>query len=181
MSGSFRPAHWVSRFFGSLRRGAPSDDGAEWAQGFLSEREQVLLARMSNPDRRHAIGVARAVDAALAADDAPRLDAERRRVVVAAALLHDVGKTVAGLGTYGRVVATLSGLVASDFAEAWQQSSGFTRKVGLYLRYPVLGAELLEINESDPWVVAWAREHHEPESAWTIPVEVGRVLVGADG
>jgi hypothetical protein len=95
--------------------------------------------------------------------------------------MHDVGKTASGLRTYGRVVATLSGAVGGRvFAEFWQDSSGFTRKVGLYLRYPALGSEMLEIAQSDPWVIAWAREHHEPEAAWTVPIEVFRVLVAAD-
>src|SRR3954467_4558474 len=35
------------------------------------------------------------------------------RPVLAAALLHDMGKTACGLGTFGRVVATLAGLVGS--------------------------------------------------------------------
>lgn len=152
-----------------------------WAETWLSDREVVLLRRMSNNDRRHALVVARGVEEALARPGAPQPASEELRAVMAAALLHDVGKTVAGLGTYGRVVATLSGLVADDYAEAWQQTSGFTRRVGLYLRYTELGAELLEINEAHPWVVAWSREHHGPEESWSIPVELGRILAAADG
>ena len=59
---------------------------------------------MSGPDRRHAAGVARAVQRALGH--------EASRPVLAAALLHDVGKVESGLRTYGRVVATLSAKVA---------------------------------------------------------------------
>jgi hypothetical protein len=29
-------------------------------------------------------------------------------------------------------------------------------------------------------VIAWAAQHHEPEEAWTVPLEVGRVLAAAD-
>ena len=77
--------------------------------------------------------------------------------------------------------ATLSGAVGGrDFAEHWQDTAGFTRKVGLYLRYPALGAEMLEVAGSHPWVVAWAAEHHEPEEEWSVPVEIGRVLAAAD-
>ena len=56
---------------------------------------------MSGPDRRHAAAVARRVERALGPRGHPP--------VLAAALLHDVGKVESGLGTYGRVVATLSG------------------------------------------------------------------------
>src|SRR3546814_20809012 len=66
--------------------------------------EAALWARMSAPDRRHAVGVARRVERALGA--------EAERPVLAAALLHDVGKVESGLRTYGRVVATPSAKVA---------------------------------------------------------------------
>lgn len=171
----FRPLHWGRRFFGSIRPGAPPETDVQWALGLLSPAEQPLFARMSNPDRRHAIRVARAADAGLPEG------IERRHEALVAALLHDVGKTVAGLGTYGRVIATLSGAVGgADLAELWQDTTGYTRKVGLYLRYPELGAELLAVAGSKPWVIAWSREHHNPEADWTLPPEIGRVLVAAD-
>jgi hypothetical protein len=47
--------------------------------------------------------------------------------VLAAALLHDCGKTVSGLGTYGRVIATLSvKLAGTEQALAWRETRGFT-------------------------------------------------------
>ncbi len=171
----FRPVHWVARFFSSIRPGPPAAADAEWANTKLTVREQALFGRMSNPDRRHAIAVAREVDRNLDPD------VERRDTVLAAALLHDVGKTASGLRTYGRAVATLSGAIGGRaWAEVWQDTTGFTRKVGLYLRYPALGAEMLELADSDPWVIAWSREHHQPEEDWTVPPEVFRVLVAAD-
>jgi hypothetical protein len=172
----FRPLHWTARFFTSIRPGRPAAEDEAWARGLLTEREADLFGRMSNPDRRHAVAVAREVDRSLPAGT------ERRDTVLAAALLHDIGKTVSGLRSYGRVIATLSGAVVGGrvFAEFWQDSSGFTRKVGLYMRYPILGAEMLEIAQSDPWVIAWAREHHEPEDDWTVPVDIFRTVVAAD-
>jgi hypothetical protein len=176
----FRPIHWVGRTARSLRPGPPRATKVEWANEHLSDRERDLFARMSNPDRRHAIGVATAVAASLENDDLG-LDESRRRAVIAAALLHDVGKAAAGLRTYGRAVATLSGAVGGrTFAEHWQDTAGFTRRVGLYLRYPELGSEQLMVAGSDRWVVSWAKEHHLSEDEWTLPVEVGRVLAAAD-
>lgn len=170
--------HRVPRFFGSLRPGPPRRDDLEWALAQLNERERRLFGMMSNPDKRHALRVARRVDAAYDGLDEPEVP---RPVALAAALLHDVGKSEAGLGTYGRVVATLSGALGGlEMAELWQTRSGFTRKVGLYLRYGIIGAENLELAGSDPRVVAWSIEHHLPEDAWTVPVQFGRLLVDAD-
>lgn len=171
-------AHRIPRFFGSLRPGPPKPDDVVWALGWLSEREERLFRTMSNPDQRHAVRVARRVEAAYTALDEPAVPAE---VALAAALLHDVGKTEAHLGTYGRTVATVSGAVGGlDLAEIWQEKSGFTRKVGLYLRYGIIGQEMLQLAGSDDRVVAWSVEHHLPEDAWTVPVEFGRILVAAD-
>lgn len=166
-------AHLVKRFFGSLRPGGPTDADDEWATAHLSESEVRLWRKMSNPDRRHAIGVARRVDTAV---DGPTPDP-----VLAAALLHDVGKTASQLRTYGRVIATVSGRVAGrDMAMAWTETRGFTRRVGLYLEHPRLGADMLALAGSDRLTITWAREHHLPEEAWTVPVDVGRVLKDAD-
>jgi hypothetical protein len=132
---------------------------------------------MPSADRRHAVGVARRVDAALPADEG----GVERRAVLAAALLHDVGKTVSGLRTYGRVIATLSaGVAGRDQAEAWSETRGYTRRVGLYLRHPELGGDQLELAGSDPFTIAWAREHHLPAEQWTVPVDLGEILKAAD-
>lgn len=166
-------AHLVKRFFGSLRPGGPSKADDAWVRSHLTDPEIKLWRRMSNPDRRHAVGVARRVEASLA-DQATD-------PVLAAALLHDVGKTVAHLRTYGRVVATLSAKVAGhDMATAWSETRGFTRRVGLYLQHPRLGADMLALAEADPLTVAWTREHHSEEDEWTIPLDIGRVLKTAD-
>jgi len=168
-----RPVHRARRFFGSLWPKGPAEDDERWARSHLLAGEEQLWDRMSGPDRRHALGVARRVEVALGE--------EATRPVLAAALLHDVGKTVADLGTYGRVVATLSGAITgADTHALWVEGSGFTRKVGLYLTYPALGADLLRLAGSDELTVAWAREHHEPEDRWTVPVDLGRVLSEAD-
>ena len=170
---ALKPVHRARRFFGVLLGGPPDPDDEDWARGWLSPQEVGLFDQMRAMDRRHSVAVARAVER--------HWDGAPPEWVMAAALLHDVGKTVADLGVYGRVVATLSEWVGgADMAEHWADTTGFTRRVGLYLMYPTLGADLLEINEADPRVVAWSVEHHLPEEDWTIPVEAGRVLSAAD-
>ena len=82
--------------------------------------------RLSTPDRRHAVGVARDVVA--------RLDGGATRPVVAAALLHDAGKLDSKLGTFARVGATL-----------WAGAHGRERaatgagRVARYLRHDTIG------------------------------------------
>jgi hypothetical protein len=165
--------HLARRFFGSLWPAGPRRVDEDWVASVLSEPEHKLWRRMSRADRRHAVGVARRVEGALGADaNAPML---------AAALLHDVGKVSAGLGTYGRVVATIAGAAAGrTMAEAWTEGRGFTRRVGLYLRHPEVGADMLALAGSDPLTVTWTREHHLPADKWTLPRRLADALKAAD-
>lgn len=168
-----RPLHLVRRFLGSLRPGGPGADAEAWVAEVLSEDEHKLWRRLPGPDRRHAYRVARDVERALGHEATPP--------VLAAALLHDVGKLDAGLRTYGRVVATLSGAVAGhDMAEFWATRNGYTRKVGLYLLHPRIGGDMLELAGSDPLTVAWTRQHHLPKDEWTVPEHIADVLRSCD-
>jgi hypothetical protein len=150
-----RPLHLARRFLGSLRRGAPANEA--WAIEQLLPGERALWSRMSDPDRRHAVDVAHAVG------DAPR-------EVLAAALLHDVGKVESGLGTFARVGATLLGAIRREWPG----------RVGAYLHHDELGAALLTHAGSDPFTIAWAREHHLARERWTIDRALGERLKAAD-
>jgi hypothetical protein len=165
--------HLVRRFFGSLVPAGPRRRDAEWVRSVLADGGLRLWDRMSRADRRHAAGVARRVERALGH--------EATRPVLAAALLHDVGKLDSGLGTYGRVVATLASSVAGrGAAHDWSRARGFTRRVGLYVRHPELGGDMLALAGSDPLTVTWTREHHLPPEEWTLPSHLANVLKSAD-
>ena len=132
---------------------------------------------MRRSDRVEAVRVAREVDVRCAGD--ARVDDW-----CAAALLHDVGKLDADLGTYGRVVATAAGALAGhDLAPSWQQRSGFTRKVGLYLGHPMLGGQRIRIVGGREVAAYWAEAHHGADR-WVggpIPAAVCEILARADG
>ncbi|MEO0492453.1 MAG: hypothetical protein AAF081_03465 [Actinomycetota bacterium] len=161
------------RFFGALRPGGPPEADRAWVEEVLSEAEYGLWKRQYGPDRRHTVQVAREVER--------RLGNEATPPVLAAALLHDIGKIDADLGTWGRVVATMSAKVAGrDTAKLWIRSSGFTRRVGLYLHHPAIGADMLELAGSDPLTVSWAEEHHKPADEWTIDPAIAQVLHEVD-
>src|SRR5690348_16833335 len=110
-----RATHLVSRFAGSLRPGGPRASDAVWVASVLTPGELTCWERMPAVDRRESVRVARRVQAELGDDNR----------FLAAALLHDVGKTDARLGTFGRALATVAGGVAGhDIAPAWQQRGG---------------------------------------------------------
>ena len=166
-------SHLIRRFFGSLRPGGPGRHAEAWVEARLLPSELALWRRMSGPDRRHAVGVAEQVERALGH--------EASRPVLAAALLHDVGKIESRLGTYGRVVATVSAKVAGpEMASTWRKQRGYARKVGLYLQHDEIGGDLLEMAGSDPITVAWTREHHRPETDWTLQPHLAAALKAAD-
>jgi hypothetical protein len=97
--------------------------------------------------------------------------------------LHDIGKLDGRLGVYGRVVATVAGNVAGhDMAEVWSSKSGFTRRVGLYLRHAELGADRIRLAQGPEEAARWAAAHHHPDEwdATGIPPEVVAALDAAD-
>lgn len=163
----------MRRFFGMLLPLGPSAADEAWVEDVLNDRQHRLWRRMRRADRRHAAKVARRVERSLGH--------EATAAVLAAALLHDVGKVDSGLGAYGRVVATVCGMVASaDTVDDWRRSRGFTRRVALYLQHPRIGADMLALADSDPVTVAWARDHHRSPEEWEVPSKVGHALKAAD-
>jgi hypothetical protein len=169
------PLHLAKRAIGTAVPRGPSRADEAWAEAQLLPGELALWIRMKRADRRHAAGVARRVEAALG-DRATR-------PVLAAALLHDVGKIESGFGVYGRTAATLSAIAVhhdQDVIRAWTRTTGFTRRVGLYLQHPKLGGDLLGMAGSDPFTESWAREHHLPVDEWSVDPELGRVLKDSD-
>jgi hypothetical protein len=174
--------HLAGRFFGALSPLGPRAADESWALQWLLPGEQALWYRMSGPDRRHAVGVARRTIEMLAgrgAGEPPSRD------VVAAALLHDVGKVEAGLGTFGRVAVTLAAMVAGRdrLAEAGSDGHGgrLRRRVSLYLTHDRVGGGLLRGAGSADLTWTWAEQHHTPESRWTVDRRVGAALKAADG
>jgi hypothetical protein len=99
--------HLAARFFTSLPPTPPAVVDEIWAQDQLLSGERALWVQLSNQDRRHSVLVARRFVAI-------RPDATRAEI--AGALLHDVGKIECGLGTFGRVVATVVGARTKRFA-----------------------------------------------------------------
>jgi hypothetical protein len=154
--------HLARRFFTSLWPGGPGPADDAWARSFLGEREVTLWQRMSGPDRRHAVAVARRLG-------------RKELVAVPAALLHDVGKVDSGLGPLRR-----AGVTAAAMAMGRSRVARGQGRAARYLRHDVLGADLLAEAGSDRLTVTWAREHHLPPDHWTVPAALGQALAAAD-
>jgi hypothetical protein len=177
--GSWR--HLAGRFFAALSPAGPRPEDEAWAVGSLLEGEQRLWWRMSGPDRRHAVSVARDT-VRLLSPDAPPPE------VVAAALLHDVGKVESSLGTFARVGVTLAALaVGRARLLRWtgpvpcQGRPSRRSRIGMYLAHDQLGAQLLEAAGSRALTVSWANEHHLGSARWTVDGRFAAALKAADG
>ncbi len=171
--------HLTRRFFASLRPGGPAEVDRAWVETVLSHSEYELWERLYPPDRRHSAFMARRVQRELGGGGfvggAPLR--EDMRWVLAAALLHDVGKIESGLGTWGRVSATIAAKVlGAEYVAGWIGRGGWRGRVGRYLNHPEIGAELLRGARSNPCTVAWASQHHKPSDSWTLPVEIAQIL-----
>lgn len=177
--------HLAVRFVRSLSPAAPSVAGEAWARNWLTPAERELWARQSNADRRHAIEVAHEAAGMLGDPDGAGVPTE----VLAAALLHDVGKVEAGLDTFGRAMATAVALaVGRERVASWAPEEGSVGgrrgragRYGRYVTHDRRGARLLASAGSTPFVVTWAREHHQPEDTWTLDPAFTAVLKAADG
>ena len=152
-----RVAHLVRRFVGTLGRSEPGAVDRAWVAQVCTPCEAGLWGRLPRHDRRHAVAVARAVEARLVgtpfADD-PRW--------IEAALLHDVGKLDAGLGVPGRVVATVVAAIGGPARIAgWAPRPGYRGRIGRYLDHPDRGAVQIRRCGGSPEAAAWAAAHQD--------------------
>jgi hypothetical protein len=173
-----RGMHLARRFVTSLWPAAPAPADDAWVRDILDAEPYALWRRLPNHDRRHSIVVARRVQRALDGTDHHGDDRW-----LAAALLHDVGKLDARLGVFGRVGATLAGAAGGlDMAAIWSEKRGITRRVGLYLRHPEIGADHIRVAGGPDTAARWAAVHHD-RGAWDatgIPTPVLTALHDAD-
>ena len=100
--------HLARRFVGSFSHEPPSPADVTWVRSLLLPAEWAMWERLVPADQRHTIAVARRFVGARP---------EATRAEVAGALLHDIGKIECGLGTVGRVAATVVGPRSARFRQ----------------------------------------------------------------
>jgi hypothetical protein len=173
--GLDRLSHLAGRFVGSLRAKPLAAGDVTRVRALLTPEEFVVWERLGRADRAESIAVARRAVRGTGSVNGPW---------IAAALLHDVGKVEAALGTLGRSLAALvGGVVGHDRARRWQERTGWQGRVGRYIAHDEVGAALLSAAGARAEAAYWAEVHHRPER-WdgrTIPDEICFVLAQADG
>ena len=101
-------AHLVRRASSSLLQTPPSSQDVEIVSEVLNTAEFAAWSEMQHRDQRHSIVVLNRFDALV-----PGAVAAEK----AAALLHDVGKNISGLGFFLRVIATVVGPRGQRFTQ----------------------------------------------------------------
>jgi len=101
-------AHLTKRFVLSLVQSQVQQIERQWVQSVLSPSEFDVWNNMMVQDRRHSVLVGRRF---------VKYRPTAMQSEIAGALLHDVGKSVARLGTFARVIATLVGPRTNRFRQ----------------------------------------------------------------
>ena len=159
-----RASHLVRRFFGSLRPGGPSTGGRGVGRGAAAARgARCCGGAMPGPDRRHS--------AAWPAGSRRRSGPDATRPVLAAALLHDVGKTTVG-PRHLRPGASPRCRRRSPGRR--RVAAGGTGRIGRYLRHAELGADLLAAGRQRPADGGLGPRAPPPAATWTVPQPAGR-------
>ena len=128
-----------------LRSQARPDD--VWANLFLTRAEFQLFLQMDPRDREHGVRVAQALE-----KDYPNARAE----LIAAAILHDCGKSVRKYSVLERV---LVGLIPYRLSAGWT-----LRAVKVRNEHPARGAEMVRFAGGREDVAYLIEQHHDPRA-----------------
>lgn len=120
----------------------------------LTSAEFALFQQFTASDQWHSYRVMQTLHTA--GHDNPSL--------LAAALLHDIGKTRARVTVLDRTLAVLAGKLVPARAEAWGQGGvdGWQRPFVVKAQHPAWGAEMAAAAGSPPLTVALIRRHQDP-------------------
>jgi putative nucleotidyltransferase with HDIG domain len=150
-------ARWAYRVgqVGAAHRARMDDADRAEALSHLTPKLGALYLGMAVRDQKHALRVLRRLGHA-------------DSLLCRAALLHDVGKTRAPLGTLGRSLVVLAR--ATDTTGLLRAIPLLGPRVQRYLRHPEIGAEMLRAAGADAALVEIVAEHesgrpHHPATA----------------
>ena len=146
----------VSWYFGAFKRtvraalpwGVRPDDA--WARQVLTGTEFQVYCTMPKAERFHGVSVAKCVK---------QRAGGASRELLAAAVLHDIGKVGTPQFWLYRVIAHLAPGEKQPFCE---HATGLAAVRQALHHHPLRGAALLAEHGIDPTVVAFVKYHHEP-------------------
>lgn len=149
------PRIWyrVRQFFQMLQAPFRPVD-LDYVAAHLAPSELALFLRMPRAEQHHGIDLCRALEAE------NNHDAD----VLAAALLHDVGKSVVSPRPWERVWVVLAEYFLPERAEAWSRGAPEGWRRGFVIRrcHPAWGAQMVEEAGASPRAVELIRHHHAP-------------------
>lgn len=147
-----RIRHRVIQFFRTLLAPVLPVD-TEYAAGYLTPELLSLFETMSRAEQQHGIALCKALES----------QGYKEPDLLATALLHDVGKTVATPYIWERVWVVLGERFAPTWAERLStgEPKGLRRGFVIRRRHPYWGAELVAQHGGSERVVAWVRRHHD--------------------
>ena len=156
-----RVAHRVRQFFHALKvRDDPTLPLV--LRAYLNPAEESLFLRQSPTDQRHAVMVFKRL----------RVEGGNSSVLLRAALLHDVGKTVGVIRLWHRVVyVLLSRAIPSLLELITNESDGWRQPFWVLKRHAALGAALAREIGVEPAVVELIANHHRPLHCATMNIE----------
>ena len=128
-----------------LRSQAQPDD--VWANLFLTRAEFVLYLNMDPRDREHGVRVAQALE---------KDYLNTRAELIAAAILHDCGKSVRKYNVLERV---LVGLIPYRLSAGWTLGAVKVRN-----EHPARGAEMVRLAGGRIEVAYLIQQHHDPRA-----------------
>lgn len=128
----------------------------EEIKAVLSSEQQWLFGRFSASEQQHSYRVY----------DTLRRAGQNDPDLLAAALLHDVGKTCVPRSWWDRVVVVLGQAFLPGKAAVWSQgeAAGLTRPFVVKANHAEWGAALAEAAQSSPMTTVLIRHHHHPPS-----------------
>ncbi len=152
-----RATYRVRQVMWGLRPRVSEADREEVAR-WLSPAAQALWQRQSRRDQSHTLRVLRAL----------QRWGFREPPLMAAALLHDVGKTEAALRLWHRVVWVLGKALSPRLAAWLARPHGWRRPFWVLAEHPRLGARLAQAAGCDADTV-WLIAHHQDRTVDASP------------
>lgn len=137
----------------STARRAVSQQRGDGATGVLNPRAQLLFFEQAPQDQRHALAVYGVLEQA----------GQRSEDLLAAALLHDVGKSLVPFRPWQRGLFTLAEYVAPRALERANRGSatGLRRRLWQYAHHASIGADLAEEAGCSPVTVRLILRHED--------------------
>lgn len=151
----------VKQFLSAITARISKDDAA-FVRQELTAAEQVLFWRMNLPDQRHALNVA--YTASKMTQSWPQADS---KLLLTAALLHDVGKVKGDVSTWDKIIAVLAAGIAPNWAQRWgrlgrgSKLDNLRHAFYIYFNHAFRSAELLRTAGTDQRVIDIVSKHHK--------------------